>query len=215
VIDRFLGRMFRAGGPDYPFRAACAVLLIGHFVVALGVLLLAIQFRFNEQEFLTALVLGETTMLLGNLISAWRLRRALTGVRAVLAGEVTDEASLRRAWSSLVALPTRHFKLALQRISALLGLPLALNFANSSNYEPPLDCVDWVAGSSAAANAWFAAVLAVTATAPVALTGLRSSEARTCAPLPTLLVETETPTATPVVRSGNGCSATASVAVSR
>jgi class 3 adenylate cyclase len=124
VIDRFLGRMFRAGGPDYPFRAACAVLLIGHFVVALGVLLLAIQFNFNEQEFLTALVLVETTMLLGNLISAWRLRRALAGVRAVLAAEVTDEASLRRAWSSLVALPTRHFKLALQRNAIGTLIPL-------------------------------------------------------------------------------------------
>jgi hypothetical protein len=106
--------MFRKAGPDYPFRAACVVLLIGHFVVALAVVLLAIQFHFNQREFLTALALVEATMLLGNLISATRLRTALAGVRSVLAGEATDEESLRRAWSALVALPTRHFKLALQ-----------------------------------------------------------------------------------------------------
>ena len=47
-----------------------------------------------------------------------------------------------------------------------LALPLALNFANSSGYLPPLQCVDLAAGSAAAANAWFALVLQVTAAAP-------------------------------------------------
>ena len=118
--------MFRAAGPDYPFRAACVVLLIGHFVVALGVVLLAVQFHFSQRQFLTALVLVESLMLLGNLISAWRLKKALRWVRAALAGESKDEESLRRAWSSLVALPTRHFKLALQRNAIGTLVPLVI-----------------------------------------------------------------------------------------
>ncbi len=126
MIDRFLGRMFRAAGPDYPFRAACAVLLIGHFVVALAVVLLAVQFHFSQRQFLTALALAESLMLLGNLISAWRLRAALSGVRAALAGETKDEESLRRAWGSLVALPSRHFKLALQRNAIGTLVPLVI-----------------------------------------------------------------------------------------
>ena len=126
VIDRFLGRRFRNSGADYPFRAACFVLLIGHIVIALVVVLLAIQFHFNERQFITALALVEATMLLGNLISGWRLRDALQGVRAVLAGETTDDASLRRAWSSLVGLPTRHFKLGLQRNAFGTLLPLVI-----------------------------------------------------------------------------------------
>jgi hypothetical protein len=47
-----------------------------------------------------------------------------------------------------------------------LGLPLAVNFANTSNYAPPLQCVTLADGSAAEADAWFAQVLAVTATTP-------------------------------------------------
>ena len=118
--------MFRAGGPDYPYRAACVVLFLGHFVVALGVVLLAIQFHFNLRQFLTALALVESTMLLGNLISASRLKRALTSARAALSGEAKDEESVRRAWISLVSLPTRHFKLAIQRNALGTLTPLVI-----------------------------------------------------------------------------------------
>ena len=62
--------------------------------------------------------------------------------------------------------PTERANMVVASTGAL-ALPLALNFANTSNYEPPLDCTDaWIAGSPAAASAWFAAVLAVTAAQP-------------------------------------------------
>ena len=50
--------------------------------------------------------------------------------------------------------------------TGVLGTPLALNFANSSDYAPPLDCVDFVPSSAAAAAAWFASVNTITTKAP-------------------------------------------------
>ena len=47
-----------------------------------------------------------------------------------------------------------------------LSLPLGINFANSTGYAPPTQCVDLASGSAAAATAWFSLVLSVTAAAP-------------------------------------------------
>ncbi|MEI7560379.1 MAG: adenylate/guanylate cyclase domain-containing protein [Actinomycetes bacterium] len=124
MIDRFLGRMFRSAGPDYPFRAACLVLLGGHIIVLLGVVLLSIQFNFNARQFWTAVLLVEVLMVFDNVISAKRLKRSLRKVRAVLAGESRDPDSERIAWTTLVTLPTRHFSRAIQRTAIGVMLPL-------------------------------------------------------------------------------------------
>jgi len=47
-----------------------------------------------------------------------------------------------------------------------LSIPLFVNFANTSNYLPPTQCVELASGAPAEANAWFALVLQVTAAAP-------------------------------------------------
>lgn len=45
--------------------------------------------------------------------------------------------------------------------TGVLTTNLALNFANSTNYAPPLQCVDFVTSTTDIAAAWFAQVLAV------------------------------------------------------
>ncbi|MCX6393935.1 MAG: HAMP domain-containing protein [Solirubrobacterales bacterium] len=126
MIDRFLNHRFRLKGADYPFRAACWVLLGGHVIVALGVVLLAIQFEFDAWQFWSSLVLVEALTVVDNSFSAWRLKRALRKVHAVLSGESTDGESVRTAWLTLVNLPTLHLKRAIQRTAVGTMAPLVL-----------------------------------------------------------------------------------------
>ncbi len=45
--------------------------------------------------------------------------------------------------------------------TGVLAAPLALNFANTSNYDPPLQCVDFVPGSPQVAANWFNTMVSV------------------------------------------------------
>jgi len=69
------------------------------------------------------------------------------------------------AWyvpTALAALPAAERLALLVSATGFPATSVALNFANTSDYSPPLQCADIVASSADKATAWFSAVVAAT-----------------------------------------------------